>query len=269
MKQGCFVVAALSFAMVCGNGVGPFAEGQSPRTIDPGTLSPGQEAIGNVVPPATAGGVDSLQVVAWVDRSDSTYVPGERVRIFVQTSTDAYVHVLNVTADGATTILFPNQYQPDNFVRGGRPTEVAAPGSGGQVMVSEALGTELLKAMASTRRVSLFQANQLRGAGPFQRVSGRAESTARTLERSFNIQVSGAATSGPGGQVSGTTTTGPGAQVSGTTTTGPSYQPAGTEWAVCNQTIETVPRRAWAAQQQRTLVPQTVADGGAATCLVR
>ena len=244
MKQGCLGLAVWLFAMVCGSGVAPFAEEQSAaRTL--AALSTEQATIGNVAPSATAGGSGSLQVVAWVDRPDFTYAPGERVRIFIETNRDAYVHVLNVTPDGETTVLFPNRYQPDNLVRGGRPAEVAAPGSGAQVVVSEALGTELLKAVASTRRVPLFQANQLRGAGPFRMVSGRAESTARTLT---------------------TTITG---QPSGTTTTEPSYQPAGTEWAVCNQTIATVPRRSRAAQQQRTLEVQTAADGGAATCLLR
>ena len=72
----------------------------------------------------------SLEVVAWVDRSDYTYARGEDVTIFVETNKDAYVTVLNVDPAGGTTILFPNRYQPDNLVRAGRAARVPDPRSG-------------------------------------------------------------------------------------------------------------------------------------------
>ncbi len=58
-----------------------------------------------------------LKPVMWMDRSDLLYRPGEYAKAFVRLNQDAYVTVLNVSADGQTTVLFPNQYVSDNRVR--------------------------------------------------------------------------------------------------------------------------------------------------------
>ena len=251
MKQRSCLGMAVSVALCCGNGaVVPLAEEQQGAR----TLTPSQETILDAAPPVASSGADSLDVVAWVDRRDSTYAVGERVRIFVETSEDAYVTLLNVDPVGGTTVLFPNRYQADNFVRAGRAVEVPAPGSRAAFVVASASGTELIKAVASTRPDSLFEAAQLRAAGPFQTVDGRPEDIARSL-------IPGSAR--PSG---GATNTRPPAGA--TTPRPPSYQPTAGEWAVCHQTIMTIPRLSAAGLRQRTLQPvQTAADGGAVTCM--
>jgi hypothetical protein len=45
---------------------------------------------------------------------------GDEVKIFYQVSTDSYVYVFSIAADGSVTLLLPNSNMPDNFTRAGR-----------------------------------------------------------------------------------------------------------------------------------------------------
>ncbi|HQG97123.1 MAG TPA: DUF4384 domain-containing protein [Thermotogota bacterium] len=51
----------------------------------------------------------------------SVYQPGELITMTVVTNKDAYVVIYDTEANGRTTILFPNLYQPDNFVKRTNP----------------------------------------------------------------------------------------------------------------------------------------------------
>ena len=144
------------------------------------TLSVEQAAVYDVQPPVQAQG--GLDVVAWVDRPDYTYASGEDVKLFVKTSKDAYVTVLNVDPAGETTILFPNQYQSDNLVRANRVLEVPDSASQSRIVVTGTTGTELVKVIASTQPIKPFEAQQLNAAGAFQVVRTRAQGAARSLK---------------------------------------------------------------------------------------
>ncbi len=143
-----------------------------------------QTAVSAVAAPAPAGAPagNPLGVVAWVDHPDNTYAAGERVRLFVQTNKDAYLTVLNVAPDGATTVLFPNRFQTDSLVRANVATEVPDPAGGARITVSGASGAELIKVVASSRPAPLFEAASLGRAGPFSAVPAGAAAAARTLQ---------------------------------------------------------------------------------------
>lgn len=225
MENARLVAVTLSVVMVHGGAA--LAAGQSV----PRTLSVEQKTIKDVAPPApsTPGGTGGLEVVAWVDRPDSTYARGERVRLFVQTNRDAYVTVLNVDPAGETTVLFPNEYQSDNFVQADRAVEVPDPDSRSRVVVSGPVGTELIKVVASTTPIPLFEARQLSEAGAFSTVRANPAGTARSLTVAMTGQ-------------SGS----PSAPEQG-------VAPVGTGWAMCHQTIATIPTPSAAAQRTRSL----------------
>ena len=239
MKHGWLVAVTTSFVMLSG-AAAVLGVGQSVLR----TLSVEQTTIKDVSPPAggTASVSDALDVVAWVDRPDSTYARGERVRMFVQTSKDAYVTILNVDPAGATTVLFPNQYQSDNMVRANHSVEVPDPDSLSQVVVGGTVGTELVKIIASTEPVPLFEDGQLSDAGPFQMVTTRPAGTARSLTVTMTETPASSATVG-------------------------SLDSAATEWAMCHQTIVTIPAPSVAEQRTRSLqVLRTGENGGSVTC---
>ena len=151
------------------------------RAQDERVLTVEQTSIQAVQAPVGASTANPLRVVAWVDHQDNTYAQDEQVRLFVQTNKDAYLTVLNVGPDGSTTVLFPNSFQSDNRVRANARTEVPDPASGARIAVSGTTGAELIKVIASSRPVPLFQAAQLAQAGSFQAVRERADETARNL----------------------------------------------------------------------------------------
>ena len=151
------------------------------RAQDARNLTVEQTAFDTVQAPAGPSSGNPLGVVAWVDHPDNTYGRGERVRLFVQTNKDAYVTVLNVGPDGAATVLFPNRFQSDNRVRANTVTEVPDPASRARIEVSGTMGAELVKVIASSRPVPLFDVAQLAQAGPFQTLRTGADEAARNL----------------------------------------------------------------------------------------
>ena len=132
-----------------------------------------------------------LRVTAWVDHQDNTYAFGERVQLFVQTNKDAYVTVLNVDPTGTATVLFPNQFQSNNWVPANTVTRVPDPSSGAAINVSGPIGAELIKVIASTEPRPPFAASQLGQAGPFRRLATSAAETARALQVVLQDQAGG------------------------------------------------------------------------------
>ena len=239
MKYGFVIgVVALSVVMLHGIVVRGQDTGQSLRR----SLTVEQTAIYNVQPNV---GADALQVVAWVDRPDYTYAIGEEVRLFIEANQDAYVAVLNTDPSGQTTVLFPNRFQPDNFVRARRSVEVPNSASQIRIAVNPPVGTELLKVMASTEPFSVREALQLSETGAFPVVRTSAQGTARSL-----TVVMAGDTSAPdtapvlsntlGGRV---TAPSPGRrQETGGAAAGAASTrlASGAAWAICHQAIRTI-----------------------------
>ena len=237
-------------------GVGAAAQEAAERPLSR-SLTVEQAAIYDVQPPARPAGGDGLEVLAWVDRPDYTYASGEDVQVFVETSKDAYVTVLNVDPAGATTVLFPNRYQSDNFVTAGRTLQVPGRDAGFRIVVSGGVGAELLKVVASSEPVPLFEARQLAEAGDFQVVRAQPAGLARSLTVAMTDEPSGGSGSGSGS----------GASSGAAAVAGVTVASASTEWAMCHQAITTVPTLSASARRTRSLTVQRTEDsGGSATC---
>jgi uncharacterized protein DUF4384 len=123
----------------------------------------------------------SLRMTTWFDRSDLTYAQGESVRIFVQTSEDAYVTVFNVGPSGQAIQLFPNAFQTSNLVRANVPVEI--PSANARIAVNGPFGAELVKIVASDKPLTIVAESQLdhRG-GVFRLLAGGASALQRNLE---------------------------------------------------------------------------------------
>ena len=245
------------------SGVGAAAQGAAERPLSR-SLTVEQAAIYDVQPPTRpeAAGGDGLEVLAWVDRPDYTYASGEDVQVFVETSKDAYVTVLNVDPAGETTVLFPNRYQSDNFVPAGRTLQVPDRDAGFRIVVSGGVGAELLKVVASTEPVPLFEARQLNDAGPFQMVRAQPAGLARSLQVVMTNQSSGASAPRPGASGRPRPSSGNAAVPAGTT-----LASASTEWAMCHQAITTVPALSASARRMRSLIVQRTQESAASvTC---
>ena len=252
MFTGAVVLSAAAL------GAGAAAQEERPLSR---SLTVEQAAIYDVRPPAGPAGGGGLEVLAWVDRPDYTYASGEDVQVFVETSKDAWVTVLNVDPAGETTVLFPNRYQSDNFVAAGRTLQVPGRGAGFRIVVAGGVGAELLKVVASSEPAPLFEARQLAEAGDFQVVRAQPAGLARSLTVAMTNEPAGGSAPRPGAAGR------PGPSSGSAAAAGAALASASTEWAMCHQAITTVPTLSASARRTRSLTVQRTQDsGGSATC---
>lgn len=94
-----------------------------------------------------------LEVKIWIDRgTGALYRTGENIEVFFRTNKDAYVAIYNIMADGEVQLLFPNAYDKENFIRGGRDYSLptASASMRYRLQVGGAPGKEILQIVAST-----------------------------------------------------------------------------------------------------------------------
>ena len=168
--QACsWVVAALVLAF--GSVALPAAAGTGDQA-----LSAQQRTLSAVAMPSS-----DLAVEVWIDRPSGVYGQGEPVGIYVRPSEAAHVTVFNTNASGATTVVFPNQYQTQNRVAANQVLQVPGPGMQYQLLVGPPFGANLIKVLATKRPVSLLAAAEFAQSGAFRNFRGSPEALARQL----------------------------------------------------------------------------------------
>ncbi|MBY5446117.1 DUF4384 domain-containing protein [Rhizobium leguminosarum] len=126
------------------------------------------------------------------DRAEAKYAIGEVVGLFIQSTENAYVTVLNVSPNGSVVKLFPNKYQTDALVGAGKRVQVPDPASGARLQVSGPVGQEQIKVFYSSKPLTIFADLGGSGAGMFRSVDGGMEAVSRSLEeaRSLGTKIS-------------------------------------------------------------------------------
>jgi hypothetical protein len=94
-----------------------------------------------------------LSIEGSVDRSDTTYDPGQPITLSVKTSKDAYVAILRVLPSGDTAIVFPNRAHRDAKVAANTVLTVPAPGETVKI-AGDKPGIVLFEFIASTTGAS-------------------------------------------------------------------------------------------------------------------
>ncbi|UWM85380.1 DUF4384 domain-containing protein [Rhizobium sp. SRDI969] len=126
------------------------------------------------------------------DRAEAKYAVGEVVGLFIQSTENAYVTVLNVSPNGSVVKLFPNKYQTDALVGAGKRVQVPDPASGARLQVSGPVGQEQIKVFYSSKPLTIFADLGGSGAGMFRSIDGGMEAVSRSLEeaRSLGTKIS-------------------------------------------------------------------------------
>ncbi|ACS60214.1 DUF4384 domain-containing protein [Rhizobium leguminosarum] len=126
------------------------------------------------------------------DRAEAKYAIGEVVGLFIQSTENAYVTVLNVSPNGAVVKLFPNKYQTDALVGAGKRVQVPDPASGAKLQVSGPVGQEQIKVFYSSKPLNIFADLGGSGGGMFRSVDGGMDAVSRSLEeaRSLGTKIS-------------------------------------------------------------------------------
>ena len=94
-----------------------------------------------------------------LDKGDlATYNIGEAVEISMQPERDCYVYVLDIGSSGKINLLFPSEFEPDNFLKKGQKytipsTDEYTIGLGGPP------GDERVKVIATTQKIPLDRLN--------------------------------------------------------------------------------------------------------------
>ena len=128
-----------------------------------------------------------LQVDVWANRSDGEYIPGEAMQLHVRTSEDAHVTILATDSRGRSTVIFPNAYTSDGRVTGNTVTPIPGPGAEWRLAISEPLGTNMIKVLATTSHVDPFRAATFgQNLGPFRARQDSPELIARSVTAVMN-----------------------------------------------------------------------------------
>ncbi|UCB43023.1 MAG: DUF4384 domain-containing protein [Dehalococcoidales bacterium] len=80
---------------------------------------------------------------------------GDKITILFRSSQDCYLHLINLGTSGKVTVLFPNLYFQDSFIRANRIHSIPGEGNPFEYKLSGPEGTERIKAIATTTKVDL------------------------------------------------------------------------------------------------------------------
>ena len=116
------------------------------------TLVPEQEAFRDFEVSQSA-----LDVQLFIDNPQGFYRVDETLELSVLTNMDAYVTIVGINDDNQVTVLFPYaDANEDNFIQADTLTAVSGTGTGLTLRFQEPVGTDLVKAFATTEYIPLM-----------------------------------------------------------------------------------------------------------------
>lgn len=112
----------------------------------------------------------TMNLEVWTDRAvGATYYSGENIHIYFKASQDTYVTIYDYRPDGTVNVLFPNNYQRNNYVRAGIVNVIPDPSYNYNLVVSGQSGRELIEAVASPTP-GVLPAPDFSSGKPFQEI---------------------------------------------------------------------------------------------------
>ncbi|MCH8294357.1 caspase family protein [Candidatus Poribacteria bacterium] len=92
-----------------------------------------------------------------LDKGDlATYNVGETVEISMKPTRDCYVYVLDIGSSGKINLLFPSEYEPNNFLKKGQKYTIPSTDEYA-IELGGPIGDERIKVIATTRKIPLDQ----------------------------------------------------------------------------------------------------------------
>jgi hypothetical protein len=129
-------------------------------------------------------GPSDLSVVGAVDRADDGYRTGEPVVLTVEVNKPAYVAVLRVLPNGATTLVFPNRAHPQAQVAANSPLRIPDAGSATKITAATS-GTVLFEFIAATRGGSWLFTREPEGSADFAELGVTTRALAKDIVTSL------------------------------------------------------------------------------------
>lgn len=118
-------------------------------------IAPGTEGVERK-PPASAPIRQPVAVTVLSDRGQTpVYRPQETLSLAVETSRNAYLYCYYRDDNGAVARIFPNRFQPDPYVAGGKTIRIPSQTSPFQILFDRPGAREEVACLASDRELSL------------------------------------------------------------------------------------------------------------------
>ena len=125
----------------------------------------------------------SFKVETWTDKKD--YEINEKIVFYVKSDKNGYLTMLDVGPKGDITVIFPNKFHRDNFIRAGVTYQVPSPNYGFEFDVQGPAGLERIKAIVTLNKVSLLKLDLDKG---FHRVKRETTHGLRAIQ-ALSMQV--------------------------------------------------------------------------------
>lgn len=104
---------------------------------------------------------DDAKLSLWTSKRE--YVIGDKIEIFFSVTEPLYVQIIDVTPDGESNIIFPNDSQKDNFCLPGKMYRIPPENGDFELLVTPPAGIDRLKAIASPATLSIAAPGKTRG----------------------------------------------------------------------------------------------------------
>jgi hypothetical protein len=111
----------------------------------------------------------AFKIEVWTEKGDfhgarditviprtNTYKIGDKINLYFRAEKECYLTLINYGTSGKLTVLLPNALSQDNFIKRGRIYAIPGEDYPFDYILSGPPGTERLKAIATTRRISLM-----------------------------------------------------------------------------------------------------------------
>ena len=95
-----------------------------------------------------------FSVKLWTNKSN--YKLGDSIVFYFRAERDCYLNLVDINSRGEISMIFPNRYHPDNFVKRGVTYRIPDKGYGFSFEVEPPAGTDRIYAIAGTRPLDIF-----------------------------------------------------------------------------------------------------------------
>lgn len=146
------------------------------QDVDSRDLSVQQQMVAAVAAPAS-----DLRLTAWVDHENNSYKLGEAIQLFARVNEDAYITVVSIGPSGSAVLLYPNEFQPAQKVKGGTIVQIPGTDAAAQIIATAPAGNELIRVIASSEPLEIVDNRLLEGTGAFRSIKGGADQVAKDL----------------------------------------------------------------------------------------
>ena len=123
----------------------------------------------------------SFDVKVWTDKRE--YEIKEKIGFYVKSAKNGYLTLLDVSPNGDITVIFPNKFHRDNFIRAGVTYQVPSPDYGFEFNIQGPSGLERIKSIVTLNKVSLLKLNLDKGFHSVKRGTTRGNRSIKAFSK--------------------------------------------------------------------------------------